>query len=116
MVDAQTGDEAVFEATHERGPLADLGGRTLTEPRVRVLPGSLSEGFASEGDRLLIVSESEIFGSVTEVAVKEMKPNAANSITLKVPAGTKSKKMVVKLRKASADETSMMVITGLQLK
>ena len=53
------------EAAAERGPLLDLGGRELTEPRVRVLPGSLSEGFASEGDRLLIVSESEIFGSVT---------------------------------------------------
>jgi hypothetical protein len=45
-----------------------------------------------------------------------MKPGAANSITLKVPAGIKSKKMVVKLRKASADESTMMVITGLQLR
>jgi transcription-repair coupling factor (superfamily II helicase) len=53
------------EAAHERGPLADLGGHELTELRVRVLPGSLSEGFASEGDRLLIISESEIFGSVS---------------------------------------------------
>jgi transcription-repair coupling factor (superfamily II helicase) len=48
----------------EAAPLHELGGHALTEPRVRVLPGSLSEGFASEGDRLLIVSESEIFGSV----------------------------------------------------
>jgi len=52
------------EAERERGPLQDLGGHRLTAPRVRVLPGSLSEGFASEGDRLLIVSEAEIFGSV----------------------------------------------------
>ena len=52
------------EPEQERGPLRDLGGHGLTAPRVRVMPGSLSEGFASEGDRLLIVSESEIFGSV----------------------------------------------------
>jgi transcription-repair coupling factor (superfamily II helicase) len=52
------------EAASERGALRQLGGLALTQPRVRVLPGSLSEGFSSEGDHLLIVSESEIFGSV----------------------------------------------------
>ncbi|KIG19109.1 Transcription-repair coupling factor [Enhygromyxa salina] len=52
------------EATSDRGPLQQLGGHALTQPRVRVLPGRLSKGFTSVGDRLLIVSESEIFGSV----------------------------------------------------
>ncbi len=47
----------------ERGVL-ELGGSELRRTRVRVLPGSLSEGFASEADRLLIISESEIFGAV----------------------------------------------------
>jgi transcription-repair coupling factor (superfamily II helicase) len=52
------------EAASDRGALQQLGGHGLTQPRVRVLAGRLSEGFASVGDRLLIVSESEIFGSV----------------------------------------------------
>ncbi|MFO7567886.1 MAG: transcription-repair coupling factor [Enhygromyxa sp.] len=64
------------DAASERGPLHDLGGASLTEPRVRVLPGSLSEGFASEGDRLLIVSESEIFGSVARRKLRRRKRGA----------------------------------------
>jgi transcription-repair coupling factor (superfamily II helicase) len=52
------------ESAIERAAL-ELGGTGLVEPRVRVIPGSLSEGFTSEGDRLLIVSEAEIFGAVT---------------------------------------------------
>jgi transcription-repair coupling factor (superfamily II helicase) len=52
------------EAAQDRGPLHDLGGLALSAPRIRVLPGTLSEGFASEADRLLIVSEAEIFGAV----------------------------------------------------
>lgn len=52
------------EPAGERSAL-DLGGVELIEPRVRVVPGSLSEGFTSEGDRLLVVSEAEIFGAVT---------------------------------------------------
>jgi glucose/arabinose dehydrogenase/cytochrome c551/c552/type 1 glutamine amidotransferase len=72
--------------------------------------------FKSQGYIIEIFKDDVTGTKVTEVAVKEMKPNAANTISLKVPAGIKSKKMVVKLRKASADETSMMVITGLTLK
>ena len=53
------------EAAAERGPLRDLGGISLSHTRVRVLPGSLSEGFSSASERLLIVSESEIFGAVS---------------------------------------------------
>ncbi|MDV7401771.1 hypothetical protein RZS08_60690, partial [Arthrospira platensis SPKY1] len=64
------------EAAHERGPLHELGGVGLREPRVRVLPGTLSEGFASEADRLLIVSESEIFGSVARRKQRRRKRGA----------------------------------------
>ena len=52
------------EAAAERAAL-ELGGVELTEPRVRVVPGTLSEGFTSEGDRLLVVSEAEIFGTIS---------------------------------------------------
>ena len=52
-------------ATSERGALRELGGLGLGRTRIRVLPGSLSEGFCCEAERLLVVSESEIFGSVT---------------------------------------------------
>lgn len=51
------------EAAGERGVL-ELGGEGLRRTRVRVVPGTLSEGFVSAADRLLIVSESEIFGPV----------------------------------------------------
>ncbi|EDM76647.1 Transcription-repair coupling factor [Plesiocystis pacifica SIR-1] len=46
------------------GGAIELGGLELQAPRLRVIAGTLSEGFASEGDRLLVVSESEIFGPV----------------------------------------------------
>ncbi|MFV8753942.1 transcription-repair coupling factor [Nannocystaceae bacterium ST9] len=52
------------EPPGERSAL-ELGGAALTESRVRIVPGTLSEGFTSEGDRLLVVSESEIFGAVS---------------------------------------------------
>jgi len=53
------------ERAAEPEPLRELGGLALAKPRVRVLPGSLSKGFASASDRLLIVSESEIFGALS---------------------------------------------------
>ncbi|NVB40431.1 transcription-repair coupling factor [Pseudenhygromyxa sp. WMMC2535] len=57
------------QAPSKDADLEALGGQALDPEaehhRVRVLPGSLSEGFSSAADRLLIVSESEIFGSVT---------------------------------------------------
>ncbi len=52
------------EPAGERSAL-ELGGLGLVESRVRVVPGRLSEGFTSEGDRLLVVSEAEIFGAVS---------------------------------------------------
>lgn len=52
------------DATSER-PALELGGVGLEHTRVRVVPGTLSEGFTSEGDRLLVISEAEIFGAVT---------------------------------------------------
>ncbi|PRP92635.1 Transcription-repair-coupling factor [Enhygromyxa salina] len=64
------------EAASERGPLRELGGLGLPRLRVRVLPGSLSEGFASEADRLLVVSESEIFGSVARRKQRRRKRGA----------------------------------------
>ncbi len=64
------------EAVAERGPLRDLGGHTLAHTRVRVLPGSLSEGFSSAGERLLIVSESEIFGTVSRRKQRRRKRGA----------------------------------------
>jgi cytochrome c len=72
--------------------------------------------FKSQGYIIEIFKDDVTGTKVTEVAVKEIKPNAANTIAVKIPAGTKSKKMVVKLRKASADESTMMVVTGLTLK
>jgi transcription-repair coupling factor (superfamily II helicase) len=69
------------EAGSERGPLHDLGGLGLTRPRVRVLPGTLSEGFASEGDRLLIVAESEIFGAVTRRKQRRRKRGGLASLS-----------------------------------
>jgi transcription-repair coupling factor (superfamily II helicase) len=64
------------EAPNERGPLRELGGIGLTRTRVRVLPGSLSEGFASASERLLIVSESEIFGAVARRKQRRRKRGA----------------------------------------
>lgn len=64
------------EAANERGPLRELGGLALTHTRVRVLPGSLSEGFASASERLLIVSESEIFGAVARRKQRRRKRGA----------------------------------------
>ncbi|NJK32052.1 MAG: transcription-repair coupling factor, partial [Deltaproteobacteria bacterium] len=62
------------EPTHEREAL-ELGARSLTTPRVRVIPGTLSEGFCSEGDRLLIVSEAEIFGAVVRRKTQRKRRN-----------------------------------------
>jgi transcription-repair coupling factor (superfamily II helicase) len=64
------------EAANERGPLRELGGLALTLTRVRVLPGSLSEGFSSPSERLLIVSESEIFGAVARRKQRRRKRGA----------------------------------------
>jgi transcription-repair coupling factor (superfamily II helicase) len=64
------------EAANERGPLRELGGLALTHTRVRVLPGSLSEGFSSATERLLIVSESEIFGAVARRKQRRRKRGA----------------------------------------
>jgi glucose/arabinose dehydrogenase/cytochrome c551/c552 len=72
--------------------------------------------FKSQGYIIEVFKDDVTGTKVTEVAVKEMKPNTANTILLKVPAGTKTKKMVLKLRKASSDESTMMVITGVQLR
>jgi transcription-repair coupling factor (superfamily II helicase) len=65
------------EAAAERGPLRELGGLSLEHTRVRVLPGSLSEGFCSASERLLIVSESEIFGAVARRKQRRRKRGAA---------------------------------------
>jgi hypothetical protein len=35
---------------------------------------------------------------------------------IKIPVGTKSKKMVIRLRKADAGESAMMAITGIKLR
>jgi transcription-repair coupling factor (superfamily II helicase) len=48
-------------------PLAalELGSTELEHTRVRVVAGSLSDGFTSEADRIAIISEAEIFGALT---------------------------------------------------
>lgn len=75
-----------LEVERPRG--ADEGALSLGEAedlprggRVRVVAGSLSEGFTAPGDHVLVLSEAEIFGKVTKKHRKRSKRTGLASLT-----------------------------------
>jgi hypothetical protein len=72
--------------------------------------------FKSSGYFVELLKDEVTGTKVSEVAVTKMIPMAENTAVIKIPPGTKSKKMVIRLRKASADETAMMAVTGIRLR
>jgi hypothetical protein len=72
--------------------------------------------FKSKG-YIIEVYKDEVTGSkISEVGVTTMTPMAENVAVIKIPAGTKSKKMVIRLHKADAGESTMMAVTGIKLR
>jgi cytochrome c len=91
----------------------DIDMQYLTE--VEVTYGGQT-AFKSQG-YIIEIFKDEVTGTkVNEVAVTKMTPMAQNTAVIKIPAGTKSKKMVIRLRKADAGETAMMAVTGVKLR
>ncbi len=73
-------------------------------------------GFKSQG-YIIEVFKDEVTGAkVGEVGVTKMTPMAENSAVVKIPAGTRSKRMVIRLRKADAGESAVMAVTGIKLR
>ncbi|HLO80652.1 MAG TPA: c-type cytochrome, partial [Chitinophagaceae bacterium] len=72
--------------------------------------------FKSQGYIIELFKDDVTGGKVGEVAVTKLTPMAQNTAVIKIPAGTRSKKMVIRLRKASSDESAMMAITGIKLR
>jgi len=72
--------------------------------------------FTSKGYILELLKEDVNGTKIAEAQITTVKPMGENRLTLSIPAGTKTNKVVVRLRKADEKESGMIALTSVGLK